>query len=119
MNEQLPLATLAEAEPAQRGQHNEAHVGENNDSGAGAAQPETRAVALLRPSPIDHETFNWGNKYILLYEQPLTAVYEDTRGFFVIRQPRDDDNGGDDIIAIAPNNLRALINKLCDLAGIQ
>jgi hypothetical protein len=51
-------------------------------------------------------------------EQPSIAIFLNIRNHVVIRQRgycRDDE---DELVTIAPQNLMAVIDRLCDMAGV-
>jgi hypothetical protein len=79
------------------------------------ATPIAKAIAAPLEVPDDFDWFK--DDSIILEEQPVTAVYTNSRNAVVIRQ-RAAYPDEDMFVFIAPRNLMTLIDRLCEFAGI-
>ena len=53
----------------------------------------------------------------MVEEQPSIAIFLNSRNHVVIRQRGYSSEDEDEFVTIAPQNLMAVIDRLCDLAG--
>lgn len=76
------------------------------------------AKRLDQPKPASDE-FDWSDSgAVIIPEHQAVAVYEGARGDVIIRQNGGMYDEGDHIVIIHRDNLQAVIDRLCDLAGI-
>lgn len=76
--------------------------------------------AVVKPEHENNpDAFDWlENASVIVPEQAAIAVYLNPRGDYVIRQERSWCEDEDHVVCVRPENLMALIDRLCDLAGI-
>lgn len=77
---------------------------------------ETKIATITEPSA---DAFDWSrDDSIVVEEQPSIAIFLNSRNHVVIRQRGYSSEDEDEFVTIAPQNLMAVIDRLCDLAGI-
>jgi hypothetical protein len=77
-------------------------------------------IPSATPNPGQWDDFDWyRDESIVVKEQFPIAVYVNADGYVVIRQRGDEFNDEDALIAITPDNIRNLVDRLCEVAGIE
>jgi hypothetical protein len=77
------------------------------------------APIVTTQTPGKWDDFNWyKDESIVVKEQFPIAVYVNADGYVVIRQRGDEFNDEDALIAITPENVRSLVDCLCDVVGL-
>ncbi len=82
------------------------------------AEPTVEAglAAIIEKHTEQVDDFDWsGDGSIVVEEQPSIAIYLNNRNHVVIRQRAYEE---DSFVTIAPQNLMAVIDQLCDMAGV-
>ena len=125
----------------QRGQRSESPVGETDTAAIPLADAETlisesrnrpagdtaNLPALIIPVASNEDAiknsetkFDWNeDEFVVLRPQQAIAIYRNPSDGLVIRQERDWSEEADTYIVIAPENIEAFLDRLCDVAGIQ
>ena len=84
---------------------------------------EAEALRLARqldqPKTEPEDSFDWEDSAaVIVPEQQAIAIYRGTHGDVIVRQHGGPFDPDDHFIIIHPDNLQAVIDRLCDLAGI-
>ena len=78
-----------------------------------------RVVQAITPEAPAEENFDWSrDDSIVMKDQPATALYWNRNGQLVIRQEAGALEDTDSFIYVAPNQIRTLIDRLCDAIGV-
>ena len=81
-----------------------------------------RPSFLRRPKipKVSEEKFDWNeDDSVVLRPQQAIAIYRNPSDGLVIRRERDWSEEEDTYIVIAPENVDAVLDRLCDVAGVQ
>jgi hypothetical protein len=85
---------------------------------AGQTPEKVGTSDAVPPPSQDYKTFDWNaDDIVVLWEQPRTAVYFNTRGGLVFRQS-DPDEYDDKFVVINAENIERFTAMLMNLAGI-
>jgi len=80
-----------------------------------AAEAKLAAILTKR----EEDRFDWWKDDSIVVERQMSiAIYFNSRGHLVVRQEAEWNEDEDTFIYIAPQNIAAFIDRLCDVSGI-
>ena len=80
-----------------------------------AAEAKLAAILAKR----EEDRFDWWKDDSIVVERQMSiAIYFNSRGHLVVRQEAEWNEDEDTFIYIAPQNIAAFIDRLCDVGGI-